>query len=48
VPSLPIAGQRRYGQAFAQLKALEDGLGEAAGLIRLGYAGLLGGQIGPA
>lgn len=48
VPSLPIAEQRRYGQAFAQLKALEDGLGEAAGLIRLGYAGLLGGQIGPA
>lgn len=48
VPSLPIHAQRRYGQVFAQLKALEAGLQEAAGLVRLGYAGLLGGQIGPA
>ncbi|MEV6239903.1 N-6 DNA methylase [Lentzea sp. NPDC051838] len=47
VPSLPLDEQRRYGQAFAQLKALEEGLQEAADLVRLGYAGLLGGQIGP-
>lgn len=48
VPSLPVDEQRRYGEAFAQLKALEERLDEAAGLVRLGYAGLLGGQIGPA
>ncbi|MFS8096290.1 SAM-dependent methyltransferase [Lentzea alba] len=48
VPSLPIDAQRRYGRTFAQLKALEESLQEATGLIRLGYAGLLGGQIGPA
>ncbi|MDT7783862.1 MAG: hypothetical protein QOF58_2281 [Pseudonocardiales bacterium] len=48
VPALPIHVQRRYGRTFAQLKALEEGLQEAAGLVRLGYAGLLGGQIGPA
>jgi hypothetical protein len=48
VPSLPIEEQRRYGQAFAQLKALETGLEEAASLVRLGYNGLLSGQIRPA
>ncbi|WP_342715167.1 HsdM family class I SAM-dependent methyltransferase [Lentzea xinjiangensis] len=48
VPSLPIAGQRRYGRAFAQLKALEASLEEAAALVRLGYHGLLSGQIEPA
>ncbi len=48
VPSLPIAEQRRYGQAFAQLKALEAGLEDAAALVRLGYSGLLNGQVGPA
>lgn len=48
VPALPLAEQQRYGRVFAQLKALEAGLQEAAGLVRLGYAGLLGGQIGPA
>ncbi|MEU0881917.1 N-6 DNA methylase [Lentzea sp. NPDC005914] len=48
VPSLPIAAQRRYGQAFVQLKALEAGLEDAATLVRLGYNGLLSGQVGPA
>ncbi|MFD4640979.1 class I SAM-dependent DNA methyltransferase [Lentzea sp. NPDC058436] len=48
VPSLPIDEQRRYGQTFKQLKSLEDGLAEAAALVGLGYAGLLGGRIGPA
>ncbi|MCX2950069.1 N-6 DNA methylase [Lentzea sp. NEAU-D7] len=48
VPSLPLAEQQRYGQAFAQLKALEAGLDEAATLVRLGYSGLLSGQVGPA
>lgn len=48
VPSLPIDEQRRYGQAFAQLKALEAGLEDAAALVRLGYNGLLSGQIRPA
>jgi hypothetical protein len=48
VPSLPIDEQRRYGQAFAQLKALETGLEDAATLVRLGYSGLLSGQIRPA
>ncbi|USX51143.1 N-6 DNA methylase [Lentzea sp. HUAS12] len=48
VPSLPIDEQRRYGRTFRQLKALEDGLAEAAHLVGLGYAGLLGGRIGPA
>ncbi|NGY58181.1 N-6 DNA methylase [Lentzea sp. NEAU-D13] len=47
VPSLPIDEQRRYGQAFAQLKALEAGLEDAAALVRLGYTGLLSGQIRP-
>lgn len=48
VPLLPIAEQRRYGRAFAQLRTVEEGLADAAELIRLGYLGLLGGQIGPA
>jgi hypothetical protein len=48
VPSLPLAGQQRYGRAFAQLKALEASLEEASGLVRLGYHGLLSGQIEPA
>src|SRR5688500_724725 len=48
VPSLPLAEQQRYGRAFAQLKALEAGLDEAATLVRLGYSGLLSGQVGPA
>ena len=48
VPSLPIERQRQYGQAFAQLKALEVGLEEAAALVRLGYSGLLSGQVEPA
>ncbi|SDN91926.1 N-6 DNA methylase [Lentzea jiangxiensis] len=48
VPSLPLEEQRRYGQAFAQLKALEAGLEDAVTLVRLGYNGLLSGQIRPA
>ncbi|GGM82545.1 SAM-dependent methyltransferase [Lentzea pudingi] len=48
VPSLPLAAQQRYGRAFAQLKALEASLEEASGLVRLGYQGLLSGQIEPA
>jgi hypothetical protein len=48
VPSLPLDEQRRYGRAFAQLRALETSLEGAAELVRLGYNGLLGGQIGPA
>ncbi|MGI5504924.1 N-6 DNA methylase [Lentzea sp. CA-135723] len=47
VPSLPIDEQRRYGQAFKQLKEAEEKLRDAAELIRIGYAGLLQGQIGP-
>ncbi|MEU7479103.1 N-6 DNA methylase [Lentzea sp. NPDC042327] len=48
VPSLPLDEQRRYGRAFVQLRDLEDSLEGAAELVRLGYNGLLGGQIGPA
>ncbi|WP_394615762.1 N-6 DNA methylase [Lentzea sp. JNUCC 0626] len=47
VPSLPLAEQRKYGQAFHQLKEAEEKLNDAAELIRIGYAGLLQGQIGP-
>ncbi|MFD4672111.1 N-6 DNA methylase [Lentzea sp. NPDC058450] len=47
VPSLPIDEQRKYGQAFKQLKEAEEKLNDAAELIRIGYAGLLQGQIGP-
>lgn len=48
VPLLPVEEQRRVGAAFARLRALEEGLGTAAELVRLGYSGLLGGQVGPA
>ncbi|HEX7304270.1 N-6 DNA methylase [Lentzea sp.] len=48
VPSLPLDEQKRYGEVFAQLKALEAGLEDAAELVRLGYSGLLSGQIRPA
>ncbi|WP_285645016.1 N-6 DNA methylase [Lentzea sp. NBRC 102530] len=47
VPSLPLTEQRKYGQAFRQLKEAEEKLREATELIGIGYAGLLQGQIGP-
>ncbi|WP_449066031.1 hypothetical protein [Planomonospora algeriensis] len=51
VPMLPIAEQRRYGAAFRELTALEDGLRETAArgetLIRLGFDGLVDGHLRP-
>nr|WP_042191035.1 N-6 DNA methylase [Kibdelosporangium sp. MJ126-NF4]CEL19794.1 putative type I restriction system adenine methylase [Kibdelosporangium sp. MJ126-NF4]CTQ97019.1 putative type I restriction system adenine methylase [Kibdelosporangium sp. MJ126-NF4] len=47
VPSLPIDEQRRYGVAFQQLKALEETVAQGAHLARLGFAGLVGGQLEP-
>ncbi|TWP53336.1 N-6 DNA methylase [Lentzea tibetensis] len=47
VPLIEIDEQRRYGEAFRQLKAMEDGFAEAAELVRLGFTGLLGGQLEP-
>jgi hypothetical protein len=47
VPSLPIDEQRRYGEGFQQLTALEDTLAQGAQLVRLGFEGLLGGQLEP-
>ena len=47
VPSLPIDEQRRYGAAFQQIRALEETLAHGADLVRLGFEGLLGGQLGP-
>jgi SAM-dependent methyltransferase len=47
VPSLPIDEQRRYGVAFQQIRALEETLAQGAHLVRLGFEGLLGGQLGP-
>lgn len=46
-PDLPLADQRRYGAAFEQLKAMEEAFGQATQLVKLGFEGLLGGQIGP-
>jgi hypothetical protein len=52
VPRLPLAEQRRYGDAFRQLIALEDTLraAVAAGetLVRLGFDGLVAGHLRPA
>ncbi|GII31073.1 N-6 DNA methylase [Planotetraspora mira] len=51
VPRLPLAEQSRYGQAFRQLLALEDGLREAVAageaLVRLGVEGLAAGHLRP-
>ncbi|MBG0821124.1 N-6 DNA methylase [Planomonospora sp. ID91781] len=51
VPMLPITEQRRYGAAFRELTALEDGLRETAArgetLIRLSFDGLVDGHLRP-
>ncbi|MFC4058219.1 N-6 DNA methylase [Planomonospora corallina] len=51
VPMLPLAEQRRYGEAFRALTAMEDRLREAAALgetlIRLGFDGLVDGHLRP-
>jgi hypothetical protein len=51
VPRLALAGQRRYGEAFRRLIAMEDALRETAELgeevVRLGFAGLVSGRLRP-
>ena len=51
IPRLPIAVQREYGGVFRQLAEFDAVLREAAEtgreLVRLGFAGLVEGRLGP-
>ncbi|TCP56746.1 type I restriction-modification system DNA methylase subunit [Tamaricihabitans halophyticus] len=51
VPRLPVAEQRAYGAAFRGLTEFDSALRAAARhgetLVRLGFAGLIGGQLEP-
>jgi hypothetical protein len=51
IPRLPLAEQRRYGEAFRRLAAFEDALHQAKNLgetvLRLGFAGLGDGALRP-
>ncbi|WP_084961008.1 N-6 DNA methylase [Thermoactinospora rubra] len=51
LPRLPLAEQRRYGQAFRRLTALEDALRETTALgqalVDLGFEGLAEGHLRP-